>query len=103
MIIIKNFFINRIEKINSDKPAFVELNNYNKTFSLTYGEIVREAKKISEYFNQHNMQYSVAVVYLPASINLSIIILACLYSNITLIFKTISDEFDVNRFDYQFN
>lgn len=58
---------------------------------------------MSEYLNKHNLQYSVAVVYLPASINLSIVILACLYSKITLIFKTISDDFDVKRFDYQFN
>lgn len=70
---------------------------------MTYGDIVKEAKKMSEYLNKHNLQYSVAVVYLPASINLSIVILACLYSKITLIFKTISDDFDVKRFDYQFN
>ena len=58
---------------------------------------------MSKYLNKHNLKYSVAVVYLPTSVKLPIVILACLYSKITLIFKTIYDEFDVNRFDYQFN
>lgn len=48
------------------------------------------------------MKNSVAVVFLPATIKLSIYILACFYSNITPIFKTISSSLDKERFDYQF-
>lgn len=103
MIIIRNYFIDKVERNPSEKLAFIELNNYIETSSLTYGEIVKRAKKMSEYLDKHNLQYSVAVVYLPASIDLSVVILACLYSKITLIFKTISDEFDYKKINYQFS
>lgn len=103
MIIIRNYFIDKIEKNQSTKIAFIELNNYIKTSSLTYGEIVKKAKEMSKYLDIHNLQYSVAVVYLPASIDLSVVILACFYSKITLVFKTIYDELDYKKFNYQFN
>lgn len=100
---MRNFFIKKIEEYSkNNKEAFIELKDANIIDKLTYSQIIEEAKKISEVFNNNGMKNSVAIVFLPATIKLSIYILACFYSNITPIFKTISSSLDKERFDYQF-
>ena len=102
---MNNFFIETIEQYgkNRTKEAFIEINDEKEVDKLTYNKIVLEAKKLSNYFNENNLQNAVAVIYMPAKIKISIVILACMYSNITPIFKTISDTIEKDRFNYEFN
>lgn len=102
---MENFFIKRLEKIadeNKEKVAFIELSKKQEVNTLTYSRIIKKAKELSNDFNKLNMKNAVAAIFLPSSIDIAVISLACMYANITPIFKTISNSIEITRFNYQF-
>lgn len=102
--IMENFLVKRIEQLanQSDKVAFIELDNKKEINTLTYKEIVEKSKEKSKYLGNNGMCNSVAIIFVPATIDISILEMACIYANITPIFKTISDNMEEERFEYQF-
>ena len=101
---MENFFLKRIEQLanQSDKVAFIELDNKKEINTLTFKEIVKKSKDMSKILINNGMKNSVAVIFVPATIDISILEMTCIYANITPIFKTISDNIEKERFDYQF-
>ena len=102
---MENFFIRKIEKIANktpEKTAFIQLDKKQEVNTLTFTEIIERAKEISTNMKQYNIKNAIAAIFLPSCIEISIISLACMYANITPIFKTISDSLEISRFDYQF-
>ena len=102
---MENFFIKKVEKIaqtETEKIAFIQLDKKQEVNKLTYGEIVIKAKELSQKIKKYSINNAVAAIFLPSCIDISIISLACMYANITPIFKTISDTLEKSRFDYQF-
>ena len=103
---MKNFFVEKIEKLakeNPDKTAFIQLDKKTEINKLTYSQIVNKAQELALDFKNNHFENAVAVIFLPSSTYISIISLACMYADITPIFKTISDALDINRFHYQFD
>ena len=98
---MENFFLKRIEQLanQSDKVAFIELDNKKEINTLTFKEIVKKSKDMSKILINNGMKNSVAVIFVPATIDISILEMTCIYANITPIFKTISDNIEKERFD----
>ena len=101
---MKNFFTDRIEQNSKKikKDVFINIERMVQTKTLNYETIISMAKSYSKYLLDNNMQRAVAVIYMPANIDLATVFLSCLYADITPIFKTISENLSEEKFDYEF-
>lgn len=83
-----NSFIEVLEQVATTTPnknAFTYLRNGEVIETITYEELVNEAKRLAGFMQHHGYEGKRAIIMYPSSISYIKIFIACMFANVTAI------------------